>query len=390
MPLHHQSMLSHSCLGLLAVLLLSPTPSFSQQQAAVPPNALNAPTSDKACFTQNGDYFASDKPCNALASSSKPSFCCNSSQRCLAGGMCETIDPARFPGPTLWRATCTDRTWGSRACPNFCRNTPSPALGPPMKSCGNDLYCCLAEPPTDRDCCGRQESLFRVLENRPYAAENSSNLPSPVELLTVNDDTSPSTSSDLSSVSETQSPPAPTSSAGSRITLPLTLALLIPFALILILITYLFVLHHRRRQARLNADSSSSSPKLASGRKNLDGGWVTTRVNELGGSEVPEMADEGQGRYELPGGKAAWELGESGKRAALPEYHEMAAGERKYADYYGGGGTKEKKGFFAFAVGMKWDLGHSTDKSTEDGNANHREGGCDEEKEKKGLSKLWG
>jgi len=78
------------------------------------------------CFQPNGNITASDLPCDPNAA---VSVCCgrNNGWVCLGNGMCW------LPGlGALGRGTCTDRTWQSPDCPQYCTQSSSSTLFGPL------------------------------------------------------------------------------------------------------------------------------------------------------------------------------------------------------------------------------------------------------------------
>lgn len=64
------------------------------------------------CFYPNGDLMTSDTPC---LPEEEVSPCCGEETTCLANGLClKTLTGV------LFRGTCTDHTWESSNCPQFC------------------------------------------------------------------------------------------------------------------------------------------------------------------------------------------------------------------------------------------------------------------------------
>lgn len=66
------------------------------------------------CYFPNGETSYADVACD---SSATDSFCCFSNQACLSNKLCYDIG-----NRTYARGTCTDQTWQSSACPNFCND----------------------------------------------------------------------------------------------------------------------------------------------------------------------------------------------------------------------------------------------------------------------------
>lgn len=72
------------------------------------------------CYNDNGVIIEDDVPCSPNA---EQSFCCGKYWTCLDGGFCSDQNTTQLVGTQdtlLARATCTDRTFKSDACPKFC------------------------------------------------------------------------------------------------------------------------------------------------------------------------------------------------------------------------------------------------------------------------------
>ena len=72
------------------------------------------------CYNDDGVIIEDDVPCKPDA---EQSFCCGKYWTCLDGGVCSDQNTTQLVGTEqtlLARATCTDRTYKSNACPQFC------------------------------------------------------------------------------------------------------------------------------------------------------------------------------------------------------------------------------------------------------------------------------
>lgn len=68
------------------------------------------------CFHPSGSQ-SSDVPCDPTA---EVTMCCSSQSACLPTGLCaNTIDGETDPSKFI-RPTCTDSTWTSPICPQYC------------------------------------------------------------------------------------------------------------------------------------------------------------------------------------------------------------------------------------------------------------------------------
>lgn len=70
------------------------------------------------CYLPNGDWDGgsedSAQPCNTEA---EFSHCCGTEAICLSNGYC--YDPSSV---SIYRSSCTDKTWQSTACPTYCND----------------------------------------------------------------------------------------------------------------------------------------------------------------------------------------------------------------------------------------------------------------------------
>lgn len=101
------------------------------------------------CYYPNGNEASGDTPCNSDASASA---CCGFGYSCLSNTICLRTSLATDGqnGVTYVRGSCTDQSWTSGLCPNFCDNASAPykddvAGGQSMGKCENeaaDIYYC--------------------------------------------------------------------------------------------------------------------------------------------------------------------------------------------------------------------------------------------------------
>ena len=66
------------------------------------------------CYFPDGDISPYDTPCNPLANAS---VCCFTGQACLSNELCQADTDGVI---TYARGTCTDQSWKSPDCPEFC------------------------------------------------------------------------------------------------------------------------------------------------------------------------------------------------------------------------------------------------------------------------------
>jgi hypothetical protein len=95
----------------------------------------------RKCYYPDNTLASSDSDCN---SGEEVSVCCGKGYVCLSNGVCQ-IDPsttgenAKFRG-TIWRGSCTDQSWSSSRCPNYCTGLSATEAGNP--SSGQQLGKC--------------------------------------------------------------------------------------------------------------------------------------------------------------------------------------------------------------------------------------------------------
>lgn len=73
--------------------------------------------SAQTCFFPNGDVSSRDTPCRALPSD-QASACCAYMDVCLDNGLCL----AQQDNEVVSRGSCTDSTWQSDTCPQYCQD----------------------------------------------------------------------------------------------------------------------------------------------------------------------------------------------------------------------------------------------------------------------------
>ncbi|KAL6869340.1 hypothetical protein ACO1O0_000665 [Amphichorda felina] len=89
------------------------------------------------CYYPNGDASNQDVPCN---DGDDESTCCGPGLACLGNNLCMATGVG-IQSPTMKstyvRGTCTDRSWRSGNCPNFCINDEVDRLdqGMPIEKC---------------------------------------------------------------------------------------------------------------------------------------------------------------------------------------------------------------------------------------------------------------
>jgi hypothetical protein len=118
---------------------------------------------DAVCYYPNGNVSPQDTPCQDTTAHST---CCGQGYACLSNRICmATGDELQKPGASLYvRGACTDPTWRSSECPNFCVNPDPPfrdnvAGGHGIAKCPGtkDIYRCIDGAASD---CGTQQNVL--------------------------------------------------------------------------------------------------------------------------------------------------------------------------------------------------------------------------------------
>jgi hypothetical protein len=92
-----------------------------------------ADTGVPLCYYPDGGTAKGDYACNLTA---EHSFCCAVGYNCLDNKICVAV------GNSNWnRGSCTDKTWNSPECPQFCTNF-LPNKGSVVIDCGEDVGVC--------------------------------------------------------------------------------------------------------------------------------------------------------------------------------------------------------------------------------------------------------
>ena len=98
-------------------------------------------------------YYPNGKPSDDLACdpTAEVSVCCNRGAACLSNGVCEHLpNSSAGVAATYGRGSCTDQSWQSASCPQFCQTT-FLGGGVPVSNCTTDGdWCCGAD---DGSCC---------------------------------------------------------------------------------------------------------------------------------------------------------------------------------------------------------------------------------------------
>lgn len=70
----------------------------------------------QTCYFPDGSEAIDDKPCQSPSINDGASACCNTRDVCLENHLCL----AQTGGPMISRGSCTDETWQSPLCSQYC------------------------------------------------------------------------------------------------------------------------------------------------------------------------------------------------------------------------------------------------------------------------------
>lgn len=71
---------------------------------------------NQTCYFPNQEVADFDIPCTDFTTSDGFVFCCGSGRSCLPEGICSSASG----DPYLSRGSCTDQSWSSPSCPQYC------------------------------------------------------------------------------------------------------------------------------------------------------------------------------------------------------------------------------------------------------------------------------
>ena len=119
------------------------------------------------CYDFGGNIAVNDSACYH---DRDHSFCCDKDWTCLSTGICSRENSTEIipkGGSPLHRATCTDMTWRSKQCPQFCTNQTGHRG---MKQCDESYstFCCVWT-----DCCGGPNGRQCLEEGTPCLPQSS-------------------------------------------------------------------------------------------------------------------------------------------------------------------------------------------------------------------------
>ena len=124
-------------------------------------------TANCQCYDFGGSLVEGDSACYQ---DRDHSFCCGQNWTCLSSGICSRENSTEITpngASPLQRATCTDKTWKSKQCPQFCTNQGGPRG---MKQCDESYstFCCVWT-----DCCGGSNGRQCLEQGTPCLPQSS-------------------------------------------------------------------------------------------------------------------------------------------------------------------------------------------------------------------------
>lgn len=249
---------------------------------------------EAACYYPNGDLNPDDVPCN---SSADASVCCGRGWTCLSNGVCmlgqdSSVGSISRIGST-YRTSCTDRSWNSTACPDFCRASPwNLGVYQAVSSCGQHSWCCQSESVNAAYCCTQNKkfNLSDVQENALQVPLTSSSLPNPAA--------TGKSSGNLSAAADPSSSSSVSSFHSKLQTIALGIGLGVPFGLTLIACLFFLVRkHHRARKARQAIPTHQQDERDSAAWKSSPSGSVEMPADQWA------VEASGYQKFELQGGK---------------------------------------------------------------------------------------
>jgi hypothetical protein len=242
----------------------------------------------KACYFPDKSVAENDTACT----SDTVSICCQAGATCLDNGLCFDPDGSAVGG--YIRGSCTDKTWASSSCPQYCtygessrklqvRNrklitavTDNATAGlynslsdAGVVSCGNDGFCCESDPLAKCDC-QTGDGIFTISGDlKPFttifssASTKSSAKTTSTKVATTTTSGAGTTLSKTTSTSSASSSPtntsSPASSNNTALKVGLGVGLPLGCALVGVLGVLSYFLRRRQRQQKAAAEPDPSS-----------------------------------------------------------------------------------------------------------------------------------
>jgi hypothetical protein len=271
--------------------------------------ALLSSSSAQTCYNQDDTTDTTAIPCYPSNSTgSSQSFCCPVGRQCYTNGLCGPSDT----DPNYGRLSCTDYTWRSPDCPQFCLSNDQSGGAVVVLCPGTDnQYCCsnLARDGTTYGCCGNSSNFLAL---GALVEIDDGTVVSSI-LISTSSTSSPTQTTMHTSASTTTSKPtstsaAATSSAASSSSNRTSSAAIgagvgVGCAAVLAIGAGIFFLMRRwrARQAGKDLHGYSSVQPGAQGRVEADSGYIRDVKHELSNNTEVTGAQKSKGRGEWQG-----------------------------------------------------------------------------------------
>lgn len=266
-------------------------------------------SSAQICYNQDESTDPTAIPCYPSNSTgTSQSFCCPVGRQCYTSGLCGPSNT----DPNYGRLSCTDYTWRSPDCPQFCLSNDQSGGAVVVLCPGTDnQYCCsnLARDGTTYGCCGNSSNFLALgalvdIDNGTVVSSSSKRSTSSVTQTMMRTSAStvttkpPSTSAAAATSSAASSSSSRTSSAAIGVGVGVGVAAITAIG------AGIFFLMRRRKGRQVGKDLPvySSVQPGAQGRVEADSGYIRDVKHELSNSAEVKGARKSKGRGEWRGG----------------------------------------------------------------------------------------
>ncbi|KAF3404165.1 hypothetical protein DPV78_002765 [Talaromyces pinophilus] len=294
-------MINYQALFLLLPGLLAPSAEASRQ-----------------CYFPNHKLAVNDTACTA----GSVSVCCQQGAACLDNGLCYL--PSASAAGGFIRGSCTDQTWASQDCPQYCTDDIPGGIFNSLSdagvvACGGTKYCCESDNVTTCDCqtgngtfsLAGSISIFTTIGSSVTTTSSSTSSSSTTSSSVTT--TSALPSSTISSVTGSASPsPAAASvttsttstiatststasSSGSNEAVKVGVGVGVPLGIALLVVIGVFFWRGRKRTSTFSRQVENSMPPSYD---NKPLAWSMPPQREI--YELPYTERPGQNVYELP------------------------------------------------------------------------------------------